>query len=69
MNWMIAEHKSQGLFQTGYNWADSEDYYVFAQDGATGLEKTKQFFQAIMPASAPPPKAQTATPEAAPHDR
>ncbi len=66
VNWMIAEHKSQGLFQTGYNWADSEDYYVFAQDGASGLEKTLRLFQAITPEKRAP---QTAIPDAAPHDR
>jgi N-acetylglucosamine malate deacetylase 2 len=68
VNWMIAEHKSQGMFQTGYNWAQTEDYYVFAQDGVAGLDKTKQFFQAITPVAAKP-QQQTATPDAPPHDR
>jgi LmbE family N-acetylglucosaminyl deacetylase len=34
VNWVIAEYKSQGLFQNDYNRRDSEQFWAFATGGA-----------------------------------
>ena len=34
VNWMIAEHKSQGLFQNDAGKHDSEHFWLFAASGA-----------------------------------
>jgi LmbE family N-acetylglucosaminyl deacetylase len=38
VNWMIAEHKSQGLFQTDYGRHDVERFWMFEAGGTAGLE-------------------------------
>jgi LmbE family N-acetylglucosaminyl deacetylase len=40
VNWVIAEHKSQGLFQTDYGRHDVERFWVFAVSGADARLKT-----------------------------
>jgi hypothetical protein len=58
VNWMIAEHKSQGLFQTDSNKHDVERYWLFRSSGSGALEKTRALFAALRPAE--PEKAATA---------
>jgi hypothetical protein len=47
VNWMIAEHKSQGLFQTDSNKDDFERYWLFRAGGTDSLEKTRALFSAL----------------------
>ena len=49
VNWMIAEHKSQGLFQTDCNKHDEERFWLFAQSGPQALDRTKQLFDHLAP--------------------
>jgi len=52
VNWVIAEHKSQGLFQTDCNKHDEERFWLFADSGPRGLEQAKQLFDHLrMPAT------------------
>jgi N-acetylglucosamine malate deacetylase 2 len=45
VNWMIAEHKSQGLFQMQCNQLDEERFWLLG--GNDHVEKTRGFFSAI----------------------
>ena len=47
VNWVIAAHKSQGLFQMSYNQYDLEDFSLFAGDGAAAVAKTEQLFEKL----------------------
>ena len=47
INWMIAEHKSQGLFQSFMNRDDEEHFRVFAISGETGVKKASEFFRML----------------------
>lgn len=47
VNWMIAEHKSQGLFQTECNRLDEERFWLFGRNPEGALEKTQSLFDAI----------------------
>ena len=47
VNWVIAAHKSQGLFQMGYNKYDLEDFALFAADGDGAVAKTEQLFERL----------------------
>jgi LmbE family N-acetylglucosaminyl deacetylase len=51
VNWMIAEHKSQGLFQSECNRLDEERFWLFAQNPANALERTVKLFDQLRPAS------------------
>jgi LmbE family N-acetylglucosaminyl deacetylase len=48
-NWLIAEHKTQGLFQTDYNRHRFEQFWLFAVsgEGAHGLSELQAAFPAI----------------------
>ena len=54
VNWVIAAHKSQGLFQMGYNQYDLEDFSLFAADGEGAVARTQQLFEKLKRAPAPP---------------
>jgi hypothetical protein len=43
-NWVIAEHKSQGVMQTYMNGFDTERFFLFAIDDDAAVAKTKAFF-------------------------
>ncbi|MEO8127512.1 MAG: PIG-L family deacetylase [Bryobacteraceae bacterium] len=47
VNWVIAEHKSQGLFQTDCNKHDEERFWLLAPSGPHGLEQSKQLFDRL----------------------
>lgn len=47
VNWVIAEHKSQGTVQLLMNKGKSEDFYYFALNGESGISKTKQLFEVL----------------------
>lgn len=49
VHWMIAEHKSQGFFQTTYGQHDLEEFWYFAMNGVAGLRPARQFFDALQP--------------------
>lgn len=49
VNWEIAEHKSQGLFETGFSAYRYEDFFVYEPDGAPGLAKTQALFDLLTP--------------------
>jgi len=57
VNWVIAEHKSQGLFQTKYGQDRFENFWVFALNGESSLSRTTAFFKRILAPS--PPDEQT----------
>ena len=44
VNWMIAEHKSQGLFQTECNKHDHERFWLFAENEPDALVRTRHLF-------------------------
>jgi LmbE family N-acetylglucosaminyl deacetylase len=41
VNWVIAEHKSQGLFQTEYGKYDSEQFWLFEASGAEAVRRAQ----------------------------
>jgi N-acetylglucosamine malate deacetylase 2 len=43
-NWVIAEHKSQGIMQKYLNTFDVERYFLFAIDDEAGVARTKALF-------------------------
>lgn len=43
-NWVIAEHKSQGIMQKYMNSFDTERFFLFAIDDDRGVERTKALF-------------------------
>lgn len=47
VNWEIAEHKSQGSMQLGMNQGDFENFWYFDINDVAGIEKCKQFFEAL----------------------
>jgi hypothetical protein len=49
VNWMIAEHKSQGLFQTECGQYSSENFWVFRVSGAQAWERAERMFQGLAP--------------------
>jgi hypothetical protein len=51
VDWAIAEHKSQGLFQTMREQDRFEDYWAFAVNGAAAARKSSALFEAISPRS------------------
>jgi N-acetylglucosamine malate deacetylase 2 len=49
VNWMIAEHKSQGLFQLSADKHDVERYWLFEASGPDSLTATRSLFEALRP--------------------
>jgi len=47
INWLIAEHKSQGTMQLGMNRGDFENYWYFDINPAEGKEKTRLLFEKL----------------------
>ena len=47
VNWIIAEHKSQGMFQMEYGRRTTEDFWLFEVSGASGVAKWRSFMDAI----------------------
>ena len=47
VNWMIAEHKSQGMFQLSANKHDVERYWLFAGSGSNALTATSALFERL----------------------
>ncbi len=47
VNWEIAEHKSQGTLQLGYNQDDIELFYYYDINPPSGREKTKVLFDKL----------------------
>lgn len=47
VNWLIAEHKSQGTMQLLMNRGDFENYWYFDINRRSGLEKTKELFEKL----------------------
>lgn len=47
VNWVIAEHKSQGLFQTDSGKDDQECFWMFAVNGSRGTAAAKALFEAL----------------------
>jgi LmbE family N-acetylglucosaminyl deacetylase len=43
-NWVIAEHKSQGVMQNYFNYLEVERFFPFAIDDDAGIAKTKALF-------------------------
>jgi LmbE family N-acetylglucosaminyl deacetylase len=48
VNWLIAEHKSQGTMQLLMNRSSVERYWYFEVNGEAGLERTRQLFQGLV---------------------
>lgn len=47
VNWLIAEHKSQGTMQLGMNYGDYEKYYFFDMNDKSKVEQTRQLFEKL----------------------
>ncbi|MEO8664020.1 MAG: PIG-L family deacetylase [Ignavibacteria bacterium] len=47
VNWLIAEHKSQGTMQLLMNRGDYEQYWYFDINPESGKEKTKELFEKL----------------------
>lgn len=47
VNWLIAEHKSQGTMQLGMNRGDYEKYWYFDMNREEGKEKTRSLFEKL----------------------
>ncbi|MEP7146648.1 MAG: PIG-L family deacetylase [bacterium] len=47
INWLIAEHKSQGTMQLLMNQGDYEAYWYFDINPASGKEKTRELFEKL----------------------
>jgi LmbE family N-acetylglucosaminyl deacetylase len=47
VNWAIAEHKSQGTVQITMNDGDYENFWYFALNDESGIEKTRQLFEEL----------------------
>jgi len=39
VNWVIAEHKSQGLFQSDYSREEFEEFWLFEVSGKDAIER------------------------------
>jgi N-acetylglucosamine malate deacetylase 2 len=50
-NWLIAEHKSQGLFQKDYGQHRFEQYWLFAAGGHTAFQHLSQLQTTLDPAN------------------
>jgi len=53
-NWVIAEHKSQGLMQLYLNSFDTERFFLFAIDDDAGVARTKSLFAQLSDRSLKP---------------
>ena len=53
VNWLIAEHKSQGTMQNVMNVIDVEQFWYFASNRASGVEAARALFERLK--NAPPP--------------
>ena len=49
VNWMIAEHKSQGVFQSWYNAYNNEDFWVYGINSDQAVGRITDIFNAILP--------------------
>jgi LmbE family N-acetylglucosaminyl deacetylase len=49
VNWMVAEHKSQGLFQTYFNRDKLENFYLFDSGNPNDAQKAVDFMKSILP--------------------
>jgi LmbE family N-acetylglucosaminyl deacetylase len=58
VNWVIAEHKSQGAMQPLMNGLDVEQYFYFDLNREDGIQKARSLFDRL--AQAPPPGAASA---------
>lgn len=47
VNWVIAEHKSQGLFQTEYGKHSRENFWVFETDTPNAVARTATLFEQL----------------------
>ncbi|MDZ4713777.1 MAG: PIG-L family deacetylase [bacterium] len=47
VNWLIAEHKSQGTMQPLMNRGDYEDFWYFDINPKSGIEKTRELFEKL----------------------
>ena len=47
VNWLIAEHKTQGTMQLLVNMGDTERFWIFEANAADALEKTRRFFDRL----------------------
>lgn len=47
VNWAIAEHKSQGAFQSLMNKGDAESFYYFSLNDEKGIERTRALFDSL----------------------
>jgi N-acetylglucosamine malate deacetylase 2 len=51
VNWVIAEHKSQGLFQTTYGQNRYENFWAFAENDAAANGRIARLFEELDPKS------------------
>jgi LmbE family N-acetylglucosaminyl deacetylase len=68
VSWMIAAHKSQGMFQAGLNRADREDFVILESNSVDATPRTIALFRALAERAAHP-HGVNATGSAAAEDR
>ncbi len=49
VHWMMAEHKTQGFFQTFYSVDDIEDFWFFKANEPTALSRANELFSRLLP--------------------
>jgi LmbE family N-acetylglucosaminyl deacetylase len=49
VNWVIAEHKSQGLFQSDYGRHQTEQFWLFAVSGSAGIRRHPELTSQLNP--------------------
>ncbi|MFN8360688.1 MAG: PIG-L family deacetylase [Candidatus Kapaibacterium sp.] len=47
VNWLIAEHKSQGVMQLGMNRGDTENFWYFDVNPPSAIPKVEKFFESL----------------------
>ncbi|MBK9248809.1 MAG: hypothetical protein IPM69_12000 [Ignavibacteria bacterium] len=47
VNWLIAEHKSQGTMQLGMNRGDTENFWYFDVNPPAAIPKVEKFFESL----------------------
>ena len=51
VNWFIAEHKSQGLFQTDTGKHQLEQFWLFEASGRDALSRVRELAAGLLPAA------------------
>lgn len=56
MDWVIADHKSQGLFQTNVGQDRFENFWLFADNDSRAIDRANALFATVNGSSASGPR-------------